>query len=96
MFLYFIQLPTEGVLTHVVGAPGVQEWFDGATENGNPDALLLALKIREKTYGNNPSFGKLLPHPFSPSNFFSSDHLSSLVDLMKVCSNYSCCLSALM
>lgn len=79
-----MQLPFEGVLTHVIVAPGVQEWFDGAAENGNPDALLLALKIREKISASNPSFGKLLPNPFSPSKFFSSDHLFSLVNLMKV------------
>ncbi|KAJ9549371.1 hypothetical protein OSB04_021914 [Centaurea solstitialis] len=42
------KLPVEVVLKQVLEAPGLQEWFEGATEAGNPDALLLALKLREK------------------------------------------------
>lgn len=83
MFL-FSQLPSEAVLTQIIGAPGIAEWFEGATETGNPDALLLALKIHEKFGGSNPTLGRLLPDPFSPSNFFSSDNLSCLANCFKV------------
>ncbi|KAG6425009.1 hypothetical protein SASPL_115432 [Salvia splendens] len=42
------KLPEEALLKHLLEAPGLQEWFEGATETGNPDALSLALKIQEK------------------------------------------------
>lgn len=41
-------LPKEAVVNHVLEAPGIREWFGGATASGNSDALLLALKMREK------------------------------------------------
>ncbi|CAL0300835.1 unnamed protein product [Lupinus luteus] len=77
------KLPVEALLNHVIEAPGLQEWFDAAKEVGNPDALLLALKIREKTSVDHSIFEKLLPNPFSASQFFSSDHLSSLSNCLK-------------
>ncbi|PKI65705.1 hypothetical protein CRG98_013894 [Punica granatum] len=77
------KLPSESVLTHVLGAPGMAELFQGAAESGNPDALLLALKIQEKTGSSKPTLGKLLPNPFSPSKFFSSDNLSFLANCFK-------------
>ncbi|XP_019419265.1 PREDICTED: DNA polymerase V [Lupinus angustifolius] len=77
------KLPVEALLNHVIEAPGLQEWFEAATEVGNPDALLLALKVREKTSVDHSIFGKLLPNPFSSSQFFSADHLSSLSNCMK-------------
>lgn len=79
-----VQLPSEAVISHVVGAPGIQQWFAGAAESGNPDALLLALKIRERISGDNPVYGKLLPNPFSASKFFTSEHLSYLSNCFKV------------
>ncbi|XP_030515582.1 myb-binding protein 1A-like protein [Rhodamnia argentea] len=77
------KLPSEAVIGHVVGAPGIHEWFAGAAESGNPDALLLALKIRERISGNNAVYGKLLPNPFSASRFFTSEHLSHLSNCFK-------------
>ncbi|KAE9595052.1 putative DNA-directed DNA polymerase [Lupinus albus] len=77
------KLPVEALLNHVIEAPGLQEWFEAATEVGNPDALLLALKVREKTSVDHSIFGKLLPNPFSSSQFFSTDHLSSLSNCLK-------------
>ncbi|KAF8013874.1 hypothetical protein BT93_I1667 [Corymbia citriodora subsp. variegata] len=77
------KLPSEAVISHVVGAPGIHEWFAGAAESGNPDALLLALKIRERISGDNPVYGKLLPNPFSASKFFTSEHLSHLSNCFK-------------
>lgn len=65
-------------------APGLQEWFEAAVEVGNPDALLLALKVREKISIDSSRFGKLLPNPFSSSQLFSADHLSSLSNCLKV------------
>lgn len=79
----FEKLPSEAVISHVVGAPGIHEWFAGATESGNPDALLLALKIRERISGDNTVYGKLLPNPFSASKFFTSEHLSYLSNCFK-------------
>ncbi|KAM7250192.1 hypothetical protein ACFE04_022075 [Oxalis oulophora] len=77
------KFPTEVLLEHVLEAPGIQEWFEEATSVGNPDALLLALKIREKLAVDSTKFGKLLPNPFSPSTLFAADHLSSLVNCLK-------------
>lgn len=77
------KLPNEALLNHVLEAPGLHEWFEGSTEVGNPDALLLALKLREKISDDSPIFSKLLPNPFSPSNLFTADHLSSLANCFK-------------
>ncbi|RVW72317.1 DNA polymerase V [Vitis vinifera] len=77
------KLPTEALLSHVLEAPGMNDWFEGATEVGNPDALLLALKIREKNSLDSKIFDKLLPNPFSPSKLFATSHLSSLVNCLK-------------
>lgn len=77
-------LPKEAVINHVLEAPGIREWFDGATNgSGNPDALLLALKIREKISTDIAIFGKLLPSPFSPGRFFTADHLASLATCLQ-------------
>ncbi|KAL3843805.1 hypothetical protein ACJIZ3_001208 [Penstemon smallii] len=72
----------EALPSHVLEAPGLQEWFEGATEVGNPDALLLALKIREKV-GLDNKFGKLLPSPYNKNKFFSADHLSKIASCLK-------------
>ncbi|CAH9079745.1 unnamed protein product [Cuscuta europaea] len=77
------KLPVEALPSHFFEAPGLQEWFGSATENGNPDALLLALKIRDKVGVDDIMFRKLLPSPFSPSSLFSADHLSSIAACLK-------------
>ncbi|KAK9283879.1 hypothetical protein L1049_012134 [Liquidambar formosana] len=77
------KLPTEALMNHVLQSPVLHEWFEGATEVGNPDALLLALKLREKISVDSLMFGKLLPHPFNPDKLFATDHMSSLVNCLK-------------
>ncbi|KAL6209478.1 hypothetical protein ACLB2K_020420 [Fragaria x ananassa] len=77
------KLPPEALLIHVLEAPGLHEWFEGAIEIGNPDALLLALKIGEKVSVDGTRFGKLLPDPFVPNKLFSAEHLSSLANSLK-------------
>ena len=77
-------MPVEALFNHVIEALGLKEWFEAATEVGNPDALLLALKLREKISTDNSIFGKLLPNPFSSSQLFSTGHLSSLSNCLKV------------
>ncbi|XP_076929622.1 uncharacterized protein LOC143594119 [Bidens hawaiensis] len=77
------KLPVEVVLKQVLEAPGLHEWFEGAVEAGNPDALLLALKLREKVAADNKLFGKLLPEAYSSNTLFSADHLSSLATCFK-------------
>ncbi|KZV29182.1 DNA polymerase V [Dorcoceras hygrometricum] len=77
-----LELPLEALSSHVLEAPGIQEWFDGATETGNPDALNLALKIQEKVNVDG-KFGKLLPSPYSKSAFFAADHLSKISICLK-------------
>lgn len=84
MYIYGLQLPVKVVLKQVLDAPGLHEWFEGATEAGNPDALLLALKLREKLSDDNRSFGNLLPNPYSSSSMFSPEHLSILSSCLKV------------
>lgn len=79
-----LQLLVEALQNQVLEAPGLQEWFKGAIEVGNPDALLLALKLREKISVDGNFCGKLLPDPYSPRAFFSADHLSSLSNCLKV------------
>lgn len=77
------KLPTETLTNHVLEAPELHEWFKGATEIGNPDALLLALKLREKVFVDSSVFSKILPHPFSPDKLFAANHVSSLVNCLK-------------
>ncbi|KAF2312266.1 hypothetical protein GH714_029613 [Hevea brasiliensis] len=77
------KLPTDVLLNHVLETPGLREWFEGATDVGNPDALLLALKIRDKISVDSVIFSNILPYPFTPSRLFASDHLSSLVNCLK-------------
>ncbi|GAB4850061.1 hypothetical protein Ancab_029360 [Ancistrocladus abbreviatus] len=76
-------LPNEAVMGHILEAPGLKECFEGATDTGNPDALLLALKMRKKISIDNLIFSKLLPYPFSASKLFAADHLSFLTNLLK-------------
>ncbi|CAN0898649.1 rDNA transcriptional regulator pol5 [Linum grandiflorum] len=77
------KLQVEQILNHVLEAPGLSEWFSDAVDAGNPDALLLALKLREKVSVDSLKFGKVLPYPFSPSSFFSSEHLNLLNNCWK-------------
>ncbi|KAD4179224.1 hypothetical protein E3N88_27815 [Mikania micrantha] len=77
------KLPVEIVLKQVLEAPGLLEWFEGAIEAGNPDALLLALKLKEKIVADNKLFGKLLPDSYSSGTLFSADHLSTLANCFK-------------
>ncbi|KAK8568286.1 hypothetical protein V6N12_006840 [Hibiscus sabdariffa] len=76
------KLPAEALYDHILEAPGVPQWFEEAVDVGNPDALLLALKIHEKT-SIDSKFSKLLPNPFSPSKLFSADYLSSISNCLK-------------
>ncbi|GMI88325.1 hypothetical protein like AT5G64420 [Hibiscus trionum] len=76
------KLPAEALFDHILEAPGVPQWFEEAVDVGNPDALLLALKIHEKT-SIDSKFSKLLPNPFSPSKLFSADYLSSISNCLK-------------
>lgn len=77
------KLPVKALLDQVLEAPGLQEWFEGATESGNPDALLLALKFREKVGFDHGVFVKLLPSEYSTSKLFSADYLSSVANCLK-------------
>ncbi|KAL6964196.1 DNA-directed DNA polymerase [Sarracenia purpurea var. burkii] len=77
------KLPAEALQNHVLEAPGLQEWCKGAIEAGNPDALLLALKMREKTSVDSKVFGKLLPNPYTIGGLFSAHHMSSLANCLK-------------
>ncbi|EXB50646.1 Myb-binding protein 1A [Morus notabilis] len=76
-------LPAGALLNNVLEAPGLAEWFAAATEVGNSDALLLALRIREKTSVESAVFSKLLLNPFSPNRLFAADHLSSLATCLR-------------
>ncbi|KAG9440083.1 hypothetical protein H6P81_020248 [Aristolochia fimbriata] len=77
------KLPAEAVSNQVLEAPALNEWFQSAIEIGNPDALLLALKLRGKISQDNEIFSSLLPYPFSPNSFFTAEHLSSLIPCFK-------------
>ncbi|KAF8404757.1 hypothetical protein HHK36_009646 [Tetracentron sinense] len=83
LFLLALQLPVEASLSQVLEAPCMHEWFEGATESGNPDALLLALKMRERLSVDSKVFSKLLPYPFSPNKLFTADHMTSLTTCLK-------------
>ncbi|KAG9130592.1 hypothetical protein Leryth_011848 [Lithospermum erythrorhizon] len=76
-------LPVVALSNQVLGVPELQEWFIGAADVGNPDALLLALKLRERLGVDDDSFGKLLPRPYSSNLLFSTDHLNSLSSCLK-------------
>lgn len=76
-------LPKEAVMSHILDSSGLREWFEGAIIAGNPDALLLALKIQQKIATDSAVFGNLLPHPFSSSRFFTVDHLTLIANCLK-------------
>jgi DNA polymerase phi len=79
-----LQLPDEAIFSEVLESPGVQDWFNRAANVGDPDALFLALKLQERTNVQREMFGKLLPYPFSPDNFFTQEHLLSVAACFKV------------
>lgn len=83
-FFYVLHLLDEAILSEVIEAPGVQDWFNRAADVGDPDALFLALKLQERTNVQKEIFGKLLPYPFSPVNFFAEGHLLSIAACFKV------------
>ncbi|CAI8591334.1 unnamed protein product [Vicia faba] len=84
IILYLVEkLPAEALANHINEAPGLDKWFESAAEVGNPDALFLALKVREKVSTDSSIYGKLLPNPFSSSQLFSADHLSFLSNCLK-------------
>jgi DNA polymerase phi len=78
-----LQLPEEAIISEILEAPSVQDWFNRAADAGDPDALYLALKLQEKTNAQE-IFGKLLPYPFSPEGFFAEEHLLSIAACFKV------------
>ncbi|KAG8069689.1 hypothetical protein GUJ93_ZPchr0006g42538 [Zizania palustris] len=77
------KLPQEAILSEVLEAPSVQDWFNTAADAGDPDALYLALKLQERTNAQKEIFGKLLPYPFSPEFFFAEKHLLSIAACFK-------------
>ncbi|CAN6247266.1 unnamed protein product [Urochloa humidicola] len=77
------KLPDEAILSEVLEAPALQDWFNRAADIGDPDALFLALKLQERTSVQKEIFGKLLPYPFSPDNFFAEQHLKSIAACFK-------------
>ncbi|XP_051195277.1 uncharacterized protein [Lolium perenne] len=77
------KLPDEAIFSEVLESPGVQDWFNRAANVGDPDALFLALKLQERTNVQREMFGKLLPYPFSPDNFFTQEHLLSVAACFK-------------
>ncbi|XP_078169709.1 uncharacterized protein LOC144564074 [Carex rostrata] len=77
------KLPEEAVLTEVLEAPGLKDWFERAAKDGDPDALFLALKLQERVNTENDVFGNLLPCPFSADKFFARDHLLFLSPCFK-------------
>jgi DNA polymerase phi len=79
-----LQLPEDAVLTEVLEAPGLKDWFERAAQVGDPDALHLALKLQERINTENDVFRNLLPCPFSADKFFTRDHLLFLSPCFKV------------
>ncbi|XP_062218145.1 uncharacterized protein LOC133918324 [Phragmites australis] len=77
------KLPDEAIISEVLKAPGVQDWFNGAADVGDPDALFLALKLQERTNVQKEIFGRLLPYPFGPDNFLAKEHLQSIAACFK-------------
>jgi DNA polymerase phi len=79
-----VQLSDEAIISEVLEAPVVQDWFTGAAAAGDPDALFLALKLQERTNIQKEIFESLLPYPFSPDTFFTKEHLQSMAACFKV------------
>ncbi|ERN18095.1 myb-binding protein 1A-like protein [Amborella trichopoda] len=77
------KLPAQALSTHVLEASLLKEWFQRATDDGNPDVLLLAMKLQETLSGDDETFSKLWPCPFSPKNLFTIEALTSLVSCFK-------------
>ncbi|WCJ18168.1 DNA polymerase V family [Euphorbia peplus] len=77
------KLSRDTLLDLVHDIPSMEERFDEAMNAGNPDALLLALKIREKMEAETILFGNMLPVPFTPGTLFASDYLPSIVKCLQ-------------
>ncbi|KAJ6845448.1 DNA polymerase V-like isoform X1 [Iris pallida] len=78
-----LQLPLEALPNHVLEALGKHDWFQKASNNGDPDLLFLALKLQERVSIGSEYCGKLLPYPFSFDSLFSREHLLYLVPCLK-------------
>ncbi|MQL80121.1 hypothetical protein Taro_012548 [Colocasia esculenta] len=78
------RLPVGALSNQIIENDGMHEWFEKAHEVGDPDALLLALKLQERVSLDCSMFGKLLPHPFSTNAFFTREHLALLLPCFKL------------
>ncbi|KAJ6819866.1 DNA polymerase V-like isoform X1 [Iris pallida] len=77
------KLPLEALPNQVLEALGKHDWFQKASNNGDPDLLFLALKLQERVSIGSEFCGKLLPYPFSSDNLFARDHLLYLAPCFK-------------
>lgn len=69
--------------TGILEAPLLKDWLKKVPESGNPDALLLALKLHDKLPLEMRNLCKMLSHACNPSDLFTPEHMLLLVPALK-------------
>lgn len=71
------------LLNSILEAPLLKDWLQKVPESGNPDALLLALKLHDKLPSEIRNLCKILSHVSNPSDLFTPEHMLRLVPALK-------------
>lgn len=74
---------TSVLLTSILEAPLLKDWLQKVPESGNPDALLLALKLHDKHPSEIRNLCKMLSHACNPSDLFTPENMLRLVPALK-------------
>uniref|UniRef100_A0A0D6QZH6 DNA polymerase V n=1 Tax=Araucaria cunninghamii TaxID=56994 RepID=A0A0D6QZH6_ARACU len=77
------RVPRSVLLTNILEAPLLKDWLQKDPGNGNPDALLLALKLYDKLPSEMRNLCKILPPVNSLGDLFTTDHMLLLVSSLK-------------
>lgn len=71
------------LLTGILEAPLLKDWLQKVPESGNPEALLLTLKLHDKLPSEMRNLCKMISHAFNPSDLFTPEHMLLLVPALK-------------
>ncbi|XP_059063372.1 uncharacterized protein LOC131044158 isoform X2 [Cryptomeria japonica] len=77
------RVPRKVLLTRILKASLLKEWLQKDPVTGNPDALLLALKLFDKLPLEMRNLCKMIPHVCSLSDLFTPDNMLLLVPSLK-------------
>eukprot|EP01018_Ginkgo_biloba_P010689 Gb_31883 [translate_table: standard] len=77
------RVPTTMLLTGILEAPLLKDWLRKDPDSGNPDSLLLALKLHDKLPLELGNMCKFLPQSCSLNDLFTPEHMLFLVPCLK-------------